>query len=77
MPFVGDGNAVNHVIRIAFGNGAVVVSLDGTTAYIADASDRDAVNREVGCAHTLDLPAMGRGVTETNHISHRSSFLLG
>jgi hypothetical protein len=77
MPFVGDGNAVNDVIWIAFGNGAAVMPRDGTTAYIADASDRDAVNRKVICAHTLNFAAMRRGVTETNHISHRSTFLLG
>jgi hypothetical protein len=77
MPFVGDGNAVSDVIWIAFGNGAVVMSLNGTTAYIADASDRDAVNRKVMRAHTLNLAAMRLGVTETNHISHWSPFFCG
>lgn len=76
MSVVGDGNAINDVIRLSFGNGAAVMPFDGATAYIPDASDRNAVNRKMICAGTLDLTAMRRGVAKTNHISHRLTFLL-
>ena len=76
MPIVGDGNPVNDVVRFSFRNGAVVMSFDGATAYIPDASDRNAVNRKIICANTLDLAAMRRGVAKTNHVSHGLTFLL-
>lgn len=76
MPVIGDGNAVNDVIWFAFRNGAVVMFFDGATAHIPDASDRNAVNREMICAGTLDLAAMRRGVAKTNHISHGLTFFL-
>jgi len=63
MPVVGNGNAVDDVARIAFSNRAFVMSLDGTTARITDAGDRDPVNREVRGAHTFDLATMRRCVT--------------
>ena len=62
MPVVSDRNIVDDVMRVAFGNRAVVVSLDWATAYIADTGDRDAVDREVSCTHALDLAAVRCGV---------------
>jgi hypothetical protein len=76
MPVVGDSNAINDVIWLSFGNCAVVMSFDGATAYVPDASDRNPVNPKIVCADTLDLAAMRRGVAKTNHISHGLSFLL-
>ena len=76
MPVVGDSNPVNDVVWFAFSNGAVVMSFNGATAYISDASDRNAVNREMICIGTLDLATMRCGIAETNHISHRLTFLL-
>lgn len=63
MSFISDGDAIDDVIRISFGNGAAVVAFDRTTANIADAGDCNAVDGEVICADTLDLAAMGSGVT--------------
>ena len=71
VPFIGDGNTIDDVMRIAFRNRAVVMSLDGTTANIAEACDRNAVNRDVGGAHTHDLAAVRGGVTEANDVTHR------
>jgi hypothetical protein len=76
MPIVGDSNSVNDVVWFPFGNGAVVVSFDGATAYIPDARDWNAVNRKMICAGTLDLAAMRSGVAKTNHISHGLTPLL-
>ncbi len=76
MPVEGDSNPVNDVVWFSFGNGAVVMSLDGAAAYIPDASDRNAVNRKMICAGTLDLAAMRCGVAKTNHVPHRLTFLL-
>ena len=76
MSVIGNGNAINDVIRFSFGNGAVVMSFDRATAYIPDASDWNAVNRKVIRADTLDLTAMRRGVAKTNNISHGLTFLL-
>lgn len=75
MPVVGDSNAVNNVVWFAFGNGAVVMSFDGATAYIPDASDWNAVNCKIIRADTLDLAAMRCRIAKTNHISHRLTFL--
>ena len=63
MPIVGNGNAVDNVTRIAFGNRAFVVSLDGTTACVTDAGNRYSVDRKIRGAHTFDLATMRRCVT--------------
>jgi hypothetical protein len=76
MPVIGDSNAINDVVWFSFGNGTVVMSFDGATAYIPDASNRNAVNRKMVCAGTLDLAAVRRGVAKTNYIPHRLTFLL-
>jgi hypothetical protein len=47
-------------MRITFGNRAFVMAFDGTTAYIANAGDRDAGDREVGGAYAFDLAAVRR-----------------
>jgi hypothetical protein len=53
-------DAVDDVMRITFGNRAFVMAFDGTTAYIANAGDRDAGDREVGGAYAFDLAAVRR-----------------
>lgn len=63
VPIVGNGNAIDNVTWIAFGNRAFVMSLDGTTACVTDAGDRYSVNREIRGAHTFDLATMRRCVT--------------
>jgi hypothetical protein len=63
MSVVGNGNAVDDVARIAFGNRAFLMPLDGTTACVTDAGDRDFINREVRGAHTFDLATMRRRIT--------------
>lgn len=77
MPFVGDCHIVDDVTRTTFGNLAVVVSFNRTTACIADACDRFAIDREVVRAYADDLAAVRRRVPETNDVGHRSSFLFG
>ena len=76
MPIVRDGNPVNDVVWVSFGNGAVVMSFDWATAYISNASDWNAINRKMICAGTLDLAAVRCGVAKTNHISHGLTFCL-
>jgi hypothetical protein len=51
-------NAVDEVMWIAFGNRALFMSLDRTTAYIADTGDRDAADCDVSGADAFDLAAM-------------------
>ena len=63
VPIVGNRNAVDDVTRIAFGNLAFVMPLDGTTACVADAGDRYSVDREICGAHTVDLATMRCCVT--------------
>jgi len=63
MPIVGNGYAVDNVTRIAFGNRAFIMSLDGTTASIPDAGDRYFVDRKIRGAHTFHLATMRRCVT--------------
>ena len=63
MPIVGNGNAVDDVTRIAFGNRAFVMSLDGTTALVTDAGDRYSVDRKIRGAHAFDLATMRCCVT--------------
>jgi len=77
MPIVGNGDAIDDVRWVAFSNRTVVMARDRTAAYITNAGDRDAANREMRGAHTFDLAAVGRGVTETDHVAHFSAFLLG
>lgn len=76
MPFVDDRDIVDGVTWVSFGNLAIVMPLDGATAYIADAGDRFAIHCKVVCAYTHDLAAVGCGVTEADHIGHRSAFSL-
>lgn len=59
---VGDRNPVDDVMRIAFGNRAVIVALDRATTHIANPGDRNAVDREVIRAHALDLAAVRGGI---------------
>ena len=63
MPIVGDGNAIDDVARIALGNRAFVMPLDGTTACVTDAGDRNSVDRKMRGADTYDLATMRRCVT--------------
>lgn len=63
VPIVGNGDAVDNVTWIAFGNRAFVMPLDGTTAYVPDAGDRYSVDRKIRGAHTFDLATMRRCVT--------------
>lgn len=63
MAVVGDGKAVDDVARIAFGNRAFIMSFDGTTAWVTDAGDRYAVDRNMRGADTFDLATMRRCVT--------------
>ncbi len=76
VPIVGDGNPVNDVVWVSFGNGAFVMSFDGATAYIPNASHWNAINRKMICVGTLDLAAVRCGVAKTNHISHGLTFCL-
>ncbi len=77
VPIVGDGNPVNDVVWVSFVNGAFVMSFDGATAYIPNASDWNAINRKMICAGTLDFAAVRCGVAKTNHISHGLTFVCG
>lgn len=77
MPLVGDRDVVDDVAPLAFGDLAVVMSLDGTTADVAHASHRFAIHREMLCAYAHDLAAMGCRVTETNDVAHRSAMFFG
>lgn len=63
MPIVGNGYAVDDVTRFAFGNRAFIVSLDGTTAWVTDAGDRNSVDRKMRGADSFDLATMRRYVT--------------
>ena len=63
MPIVGNGNAVDDVTRIAFGNRTFDMSLDGTTACVTDAGDRYSVDSKMRGAHTFNLATMRRCVT--------------
>jgi hypothetical protein len=60
VSIVRNGDAVDDVMRIAFGNRAVVVSLDWTTAFVAYAGNGNAADREVRCAHAFDFAAVRR-----------------
>ncbi len=77
MTFVGNCNIVDNMTWISFGNLAVVMPLDGTTARISDAGDRDAIHRKMLGAPADDLAAMRGWVTETDHVAHRSAVFLG
>jgi hypothetical protein len=55
MPFIGDRDAIDHVVRIAFGNRADGVTRDGTAAHIPNAGDRNAVDRKLLGAYAHDL----------------------
>jgi hypothetical protein len=63
MSIVSDGDAIDDVTRIAFRNGAAVVTFDRAAAHIADARDCDAIDGEVICGGALDLAAMRSRVT--------------
>lgn len=62
VAFIRDCDAIDEMERIAFGNGAFFVPLDGTAADIAHAGDGDAVDREMGGADAFDLAAVGGGI---------------
>lgn len=62
VPVVGVRDGVDDVMWIAFGNGAVAMSRDWATAYIADAGDGDAVDCDVAGADAFDLAAVRGGV---------------
>ena len=70
-------DAIDDMMRVALGNGAVVVSFDGTTALITDTGNRDAADCEMRSAHTFDLAAVGGGIAETDDVAHGSAFLVG
>lgn len=62
--------------RATFGNLAVVMTLDGADACVADSRDRYSVDREVRSAGAHDLASVGRGVTQPNHVAHYLPFLV-
>jgi hypothetical protein len=76
MTSVGNGHTVDDVGWIAFGNRTVVMPIDGTTASIADTSNRDTVYRKMLCFHAFDLAPMGCDITKTNYVAHGSAFRL-
>jgi hypothetical protein len=77
VSIVRNGDAVDDVMRIALGNRAFFMAFDGTTAYIADASDWDAVDREMVGADAFDLAAVGGGVAEADNVAHFQPFFFG
>ena len=58
VPFVSDRDTVDDVVRVALGNDANGMSRDRTTAHVAHAGHRDAVNREMLRTHAHDLAAV-------------------
>jgi len=58
MPIIGNGNAVDDMCRIAFGNRAFVMAFDGTTTKVTNAGNRDPFHREMRCADTLHFTAV-------------------
>lgn len=77
MSLVGDCDVVDDVALLAFGDLAVVMSLDGTTAHVAYTGHWFAVHRHMLCAYAHDLAAMRCRVTETDNIAHRSALFFG
>jgi len=76
MPFIGDRDTVDDVMRIALGNRADGVTRDGTAAHIPDAGDRDAVDREMLRTYAHDLATVRCRISKTNHIAHRLPFVV-
>lgn len=52
------------------------MSVNGATAFVADAGDWNPTNREVRCAHTFDLAAVGCRIAETDYVAHGLAILL-
>lgn len=73
VAFVGDRHAADLVARIAFGDRATVVALDGASAFVAHPRDGDAADLEMGGGHADDLAAMGGAVAEADHVGHDQS----
>jgi hypothetical protein len=57
-----DSNAINDMAKIAFGNRTVVMSFDRTCAVVTNASNSDAIDSKMRCAHIHDLAAVGSGI---------------
>jgi len=76
MPIVGNGNAIDHVMRIPFCDRTFVVAFDRATADVADTDHWDAVHRKMTSAHADYRAAVRRWVTETNDVSHCLNLFL-
>ena len=76
MPFIGDRDAVDDMMRIAFGNRADRVTRDRTTAHIPNAGDGNAVDRKMMGTYAHDLATVRRRVAKTNYVGHHSAFIV-
>ena len=76
MPVEGYWNAVNRIVRVALGDGAAAVARYRATAWITDASDGNALHREVTGGDTFDFSAIAGGVVQADHVAHGAPLLL-
>ncbi len=62
MAFVGNHNAVDGMVWITLGNGAIAMILPWAGAHVANPSHCNAANREMGRGDAHDLATMAGGV---------------
>lgn len=72
MAVVSNGDSVDGVIRLTFSNGAIPVKR--TSAFVADACDGNASDREMGSGDARDFATMAGGVVQTNDVGHGLDF---
>jgi hypothetical protein len=65
---VSNGDAIDDVMLVAFGNGADAMKRTG--AFIADTGHSDAPNREVRRSDVHDLATVARWVVQTDDVTH-------
>lgn len=72
---VGDGDFIDFVVRVFFGDGVVVVFLLGVIVGIVDLCDWYVVYFEMGCVYLCDFVVVGSGVVEVDDVGYGGFFL--
>jgi hypothetical protein len=70
VALVGHWQAVDSVVRIAFGDGAIVMALPGATAKVTEARYRDALDGELDRADAHDFATIAGWIVQSDNFTH-------
>lgn len=73
VAFIRNGDTIDNMVWITFGNRAVVMPLDRATARVACTRDGDAPNGKMHRRHADHLAPMRGAVAQPDHVRHDQS----